>query len=61
MSADEEAHWRGWQITQLWGGLGRVYRDPRFDTLRVRSDQADSESPIPLGPLPPEVPPGGER
>jgi hypothetical protein len=61
MSADEEAHWRGWQITQLWGGLGRVYRDSRFDTLRVRSDQADSESRIPLGQLPPEVPSGGER
>jgi len=61
MSADEEAHWRGWQIIQLWGGLGRVYRDPRFDTLRVRSDQADGESPIPLGQLPPEVALGRER
>ena len=54
MSADEEAHWRGWQITQVWGGLGRVYRDPRFDTLRVRSDQAHGDSPIPLAQLPPQ-------
>jgi hypothetical protein len=23
----------GWQITQRHGGLGRRYRDPRFDTL----------------------------
>ena len=24
----------GWQITTRCGGLGRQYRDPRFDTLR---------------------------
>jgi hypothetical protein len=30
---DTEARWRGWQITRVRGGLGRVYRDPRFDTL----------------------------
>jgi hypothetical protein len=30
---DDEACWRGWQIIQLDGGLGRSYRDPRFDTL----------------------------
>jgi len=24
----------GWQITARYGGLGRQYRDPRFDTLR---------------------------
>lgn len=47
MSADEEAHWRGWQIAQLWGGLSRVYRDPRFDTLRARSGQADGDSSAP--------------
>ena len=23
----------GWQITTRYGGLGRQYRDPRFDTL----------------------------
>jgi hypothetical protein len=30
---DREAARHGWQITQLQGGLGRSYRDPRFDTL----------------------------
>ncbi len=30
---DNEAYWRGWQITRVHGGLGRRYRDPRFDTL----------------------------
>jgi hypothetical protein len=30
---DTEAYWRGWQITKVHGGLGRHYRDPRFDTL----------------------------
>jgi hypothetical protein len=30
---DTEAYWRGWQIIRVHGGLGRVYRDPRFDTL----------------------------
>ncbi len=30
---DAEAYWRGWQITKTQGGLGRRYRDPRFDTL----------------------------
>lgn len=30
---DNEACWRGWEITKMRGGLGRVYRDPRFDTL----------------------------
>ena len=30
---DNEAYWRGWQITRVHGGLGRSYRDPRFDTL----------------------------
>ena len=33
MSCDEEAYWRGWSITPLLGGLGRRYRDPRFDSL----------------------------
>lgn len=31
---DAEARWRGWQVTELAGGLGRQYRDSRFDTLR---------------------------
>ena len=30
---DAEAYWRGWQITKTRGGLGRRYRDVRFDTL----------------------------
>jgi hypothetical protein len=30
---DNEAYWRGWQITRVHGGLGRRYRDPLFDTL----------------------------
>jgi len=30
---DAEAKWRGWQMTRAHGGLGRRYRDPRFDTL----------------------------
>jgi hypothetical protein len=32
---DEEASWHGWQVTETWGGLGRQYRDPRFDALRL--------------------------
>jgi hypothetical protein len=27
---DAEACWRGWQITETLGGLGRQYRDARF-------------------------------
>jgi hypothetical protein len=30
---DAEAYWRDWQITRIHGGLGRRYRDLRFDTL----------------------------
>jgi hypothetical protein len=30
---DTEAYWWEWQITKTHGGLGRSYRDPRFDTL----------------------------
>jgi hypothetical protein len=33
MINDEEACWRGWQTTKLYGGLGRRYRDLRFDAL----------------------------
>jgi hypothetical protein len=32
---DQEAGWHGWQITETWGGLGRQYRDARFDLLRL--------------------------
>jgi hypothetical protein len=31
---DAEAGWRGWQVTEFAGGLGRRYRDARFDALR---------------------------
>ena len=30
---DAEAQWRDWQMTRVHGGLGRRYRDPRFNTL----------------------------
>lgn len=30
---DLEARWRGWQVTETAGGLGRQYRDWRFDSL----------------------------
>jgi hypothetical protein len=30
---DTEAYWESWQITKTHGGLGRRYRDLRFDTL----------------------------
>lgn len=30
---DAQARLRGWQITPIQGGLGRRYRDPRFDSL----------------------------
>ncbi len=31
---DAEAGWRGWQVTELAGGLARQYRDARFDAVR---------------------------
>ena len=30
---DAEAQWWAWQTTRVHGGLGRRYRDPRFDAL----------------------------
>ena len=30
---DAEAEWRGWHMTRTHAGLGRRYRDPRFDAL----------------------------
>ena len=30
---DTEAYWWGWQITKTLGGLGRNYRDIRFEAL----------------------------
>jgi hypothetical protein len=32
---DLEARWRGWQVTELHGGLGRQYRDYRFDLIKT--------------------------
>jgi hypothetical protein len=39
---DEEAPWRGWQITELHNGLARGYRDARFDVLHLIRDIDDS-------------------
>jgi hypothetical protein len=39
---DLRAVHHGWQITTRCGGLGRQYRDPRFDTLRSCPDCAGS-------------------
>ena len=30
-TTDAEARWWHWQVTECAGGLGRRYRDPRFD------------------------------
>lgn len=35
---DEEAGWRGWQITELHGGLSRSYHDARFGVLHLIRD-----------------------
>jgi hypothetical protein len=35
---DEEAGWRGWQITELHGGLARSFRDTRFGVLHLIRD-----------------------
>lgn len=34
----------GWQITRLQGGLGRRYRDPRFDTIGSSSPYDDEDT-----------------
>ena len=52
---DTEAYWRDWQIIKTHGGLGRRYRDPRFDLLaecpkcRGAGDSADLPCPPCLG------------
>ena len=51
LETDEEAYWHGWQITQLHGGLGRSYRDFRFD---ARSAPAEPDGQVPLGQGPPD-------
>lgn len=44
---DLEASWRGWQVIETSGGLGRQYRDARFDSLaalrEARGDAADGD------------------
>ena len=32
---DAEAGWQGWPVTETLGGLGRQYRDLRFDALKA--------------------------
>jgi hypothetical protein len=43
---DLEAGWRGWQVIEIRGGLGRQYRDHRFDSL------ANVSADTPLRPRP---------
>jgi hypothetical protein len=49
---DTEAYWWGWQITKALGGLGRGYRDTRFDTLAAcaRCEGAGAGADAPCGP-----------
>ena len=35
---DAEAGWQGWEVTVTAGGLGREYRDHRFNILREKFD-----------------------
>jgi hypothetical protein len=35
---DAEAGWRGWEVTVTAGGLGRRYRDQRFNAPREQFD-----------------------
>jgi hypothetical protein len=51
---DTEAYWWGWQVAKARGGLGRRYRDTRFDTLAACARcagggaEADSADPVEL-------------
>jgi hypothetical protein len=38
---DAEAGWRGWQVAENCGGLGRRYRDARFGALPADSTLGD--------------------
>jgi hypothetical protein len=40
--ADDYARERGWTTTRTHAGLGRVYRDPRFDALAACNSCAGS-------------------
>jgi DnaJ-class molecular chaperone len=50
--SDSEAYWWGWQISTPRGGLGRRYRDIRFDTLAgcARCAGAGAWADAPCGP-----------
>jgi hypothetical protein len=37
--ADADARRHGWQVCSVHFGLGRRYRDPRFDALLLRPDR----------------------
>jgi hypothetical protein len=39
-ASDAQARANGWQVTPIRGGLGRRYRDPRFDSLAQCPDCA---------------------
>jgi hypothetical protein len=56
---DEEAGWHGWQVTETLGGLGRQYRDPRFDALRL--DPTIRRPELSEDPAQPDWPCGGGR
>lgn len=38
---DDRARARGWQVRPISGGLGRGYRDPRWDMIRACDNCAD--------------------
>jgi hypothetical protein len=48
---DAEAYWHSWQIITTHGGLGRRYRDPRFDALaecpKCRGSGLTADQPCP--------------
>jgi hypothetical protein len=59
---DQEARWHRWQATETLGGLGRRYRDPRFDALKV--DESLRRHEVPDSAIRPDdtgCPLGGER
>jgi hypothetical protein len=51
LEADEEAYWRGWQVTASRSGLSRTYRDPRFD---ARGAPPEPDGQVPLGQASPD-------
>jgi hypothetical protein len=48
---DAEAGWHNWQVIEMFGGLGRQYRDLRWDVLRydpaIRRDEIHDDTPRP--------------